>query len=791
MILHYLRISLRSLWRKKTYSITTLTGLSIGMASCLLILIFVVDELSYDRYHNKKDRIYRLATQIPASSYEGVAKVTGPWGPAAQSEIPDIENMTRFVMSGMSGQLLIGRNEQRFYEPNGFYTDASVFKIFDYEWIEGDPESALTQPNTMVVTRSFAKRYFGKENALGETLRIDNERDFKITGVIEDVPSNSHFTFTYLLSMSSLQHPQRDSWTQWNQFYTYLLLRENTNPEKVAEKIKPILARNMGADAANYIPFLQPLTSIHLYSHLHREMVTNSDVSYIYIFSSIAILILSISCANFINMTTAQATVRAKEIGVRKVNGAVRKQLVTQFMIEVVLICLLAAVFAESLTVLALPVLNELTGKTLDPSVLLKPVFVAGVFGVACFTALLAGSYPALYQASLKPMQVLKGRWTPSGNNGLRKSLVVFQFSLSSVLVIASLIIFQQLHFIQSKSLGFDPEQIITLPIQADALRTQFETMKAELLKHPGVVNVSLSGSIPGGSDWGIPCVPEGFTSENAPPFRVMAVDHDFIKTYGITIAEGRDFSKELASDSTTYLINEEAARQLGWTEPLKKTISMPVIGRTPGDVIGVVKDFHFHSMREKIGGLLFFVPPPGWHSIYSIKIDTRRSEEVLAHIEKQWAVFDPGHPFSYSFFDEGYNSLYQREQHLSQIIGYFTAIGIFLACLGLYSLASYTAEQRTKEIGIRKVIGASAQQIVLMLSKQYLLLVVIGFALAVPVAWYVLQQWLQSFAYHVEFNALLIFCCGILSALVALLTVGYKALRAATANPVDSLRNE
>lgn len=789
MIYHYLTIAFRSLVRKKAYTFTTLTGLSLGLASCLLILIYIVDELSYDQYHIHKNQIYRLATAIEGSDFEGIAKVNGPWGPAAQNEIPEIETVAQFVTSG---QPLVENNNQRSYEPNGFYADPSVFNVFSYTLLEGDPTSALSRPNTMVISESFAKKYFGNEAALGKTLRIDGQSDYLITGVLADVPQASHFTFDYLLSMESLQHPQRDHWVQWNQFYTYLLLQENADPASVAGKIKMILHKNMDAETAEkYTPFLQPLTDIHLHSHLHREITANSDVKYLYIFSSIALLILGISCANFVNMTTAQATVRAKEIGVRKVNGAARRHLFIQFMTEVFLMCVVSLLVAQLLTIVALPVLNDLTSKNIQPDFIAQPIFGIAIVGVTLLTALLAGSYPAFYQASLKPLQVLKGKWIPSRNISLRKTLVVFQFALSSTLVVASVIIYQQLQFIQHRPLGFDPQQIITIPIQSEALRLNYETVKAELLKHPGVVSVSLSGNIPGGSDWGIPTEPEGFTNENIPPIRVMAIDHQFLKTYGIALESGRDFSAEFASDTAAYIINEEAARQLGWTNPLSKSFSMPVVGRPSAPVVGVVKDFHFRSMREKIGPLLFFIPPREWYSIYSIKIDGRNTKETLAFIEQQWALFDPEHPFTFTFFDEGYNSLYHQEQRLATIVGYFTAIGIFLACLGLYSLASYTAEQRTKEIGIRKAIGASSLQIMTLLSKQYLLLVVAGFAFALPFSWYMLQRWLESFAYHINFNVYVIGGCGLISSLMALATVGYRAFKAAQANPVDSLRNE
>ncbi|HYC85385.1 MAG TPA: ABC transporter permease [Chryseosolibacter sp.] len=789
MILHYFKIAWRSLLRKKAYSVTTLTGLSLGLASCFLILLFVIDELSYDQYHLHKQRIYRLATAIKGSDFTGVAKVNGPWGPAAKEAIPEIEAMSRFVMTG---QLLVENGAKRFYEPNGFYADSSVFHIFTFPLLVGDAASALSGPNHIVVTRSFAKKYFGEAPALGQTLRIDGRTDYTVTGVIENVPPSSHFTFDYLLSIQSLQHPQRDSWVQWNQFYTYLLLRENADPQTVARKIKSVLSKNINRETAeNYTPFLQPITKIHLHSRLHREMRPNSDVMYIYIFSSIALLILAISSANFVNMTTAQAIVRGKEIGVRKVNGAIRKQLVIQLMIEVVLICFLSTLAALTLAVAALPALNELTSKNMRPVDMTEPVFVMAVAGVTLLTALLAGTYPAFYQASLKPLQVLKGQLTPARNTGLRKSLVVFQFALSSSLVIAAVVIFQQLLFIQSKPLGFDPQQIITIPIQSNNLRLNCESVKTELLKHPGVIDVSLSGNIPGGSDWGLPTLPEGFTSETTPAIRVMAVDHRFLKTYRIELASGRDFSVDFASDTAAYLINEEAARQLGWSDPLSRTFSIPAAERPQAPVIGVVKDFHFRSIREKIAPLLFFIPPRDWYSLYSIKIDARNAKAALEFIEEQWARFDPEHPFTYTFFDDGYSRLYQQERRLGTIVGYLTAIGIFLACLGLYSLASYTTEQRTKEIGIRKAIGASTRQIIVLLSKQYLILVVVGFGVALPLAWYVVQQWLESFAYHVDFSMLVTTACGAVLMVIAMLTVGYRAMSAARANPIDSLRNE
>lgn len=774
--------------RKKTYTFTSIFGLGLGMACCLLIILFVTDELSYDRYHTKHSRIYRLATNMENSTFGGIAKVNGPWGPAAKAEIPEVEAMTRLVFVG---QMLFTQGSQRFYENSGFYADSNVFKIFDYQFIAGNPGSALTQPNAIVITNSIKEKYFGDQSALGLTLQLEN-REFMVTGVVEDIPLNSHFTFTYLIPMSSLEHPQRDSWIQWNQFYTYLLLHPDAPAETVASKMKFVLEKNLDAEsAAHYTPFLQPIASIHLYSHLFREMNPNSDVTYIYIFSSIALLILVISCANFVNLTTAQAATRAREIGVRKVNGAVRKQLVIQFLTEASIICLLALCVAQVLATLSLPLLNTLTGKALHFNYLVNPTMLIMIIAIAALTALLAGSYPAVYLSSLKPAQAIKGKWAPAGTGMLRKGLVTFQFTLSSLLVIACAIILQQLHFIQRKPLGFDPQQIITIPIQSNTLRTNYTSVKKQLMDIPGVQQVSITGNLPGGGDWGIPALAEGFTNDNMPPMRVMVIDTDFIETYGMELASGRGFTDQLASDSSAYLINEEAAQQLMWTDPLSKTFSMPAINRPAGQVVGVVKDFHFRSFREKIGALLFFIPPSAWYSLYSIKLDAANMQETIKAIEIKWAELDPEHLFTYSFFDQSFNALYNQEQRLSQIVNYFTGIGVFLACLGLYSLASISTEHRTKEIGIRKAIGATNRQIVVMLSKQYLALVVIGFAAALPLALWMLNRWLQTFAYHVDFSVLIILASCLITMAVALLTVGYRSLLAAHANPVDSLRNE
>jgi len=787
MFLHNLKLAFRSIHRKKGYSITSIVGLAVGMACCLVITLFVLDELSYDQYHEKKDRIYRLVT-TSGHSGNSQAKIAGRWGLAAKEEIPEVEDMTRIVPAG---QMLFKKDDKLFYETLGRYADSTTFNVFSYPLIEGNSKTALTAPHSVVLTKSLKEKCFGNESGIGQTITI-NEEEFLVTGVMEDVPLNSHFMFTYLLSMSSYQHPDKDDWLRWNQYYTYLLVRNGSSIEEIPSKMSAILLKNLGADYANnYTPFLQPLTSIHLHSHLFREMNPNSDVTYIYVFSSIAILILLISAANFINLTTAQASTRAKEIGVRKVSGAYRQQLIYQFLTEASVIGLISLALAQLLTYATLPLVNTLTDKNLQVDYVHQPITLFIMVGVAIFISILAGSYPAFYLSSLKPSLVIKGKWSPGGKNILRKSLVTFQFALSSLLIIAAIIIQQQIYFIKTRPLGFDPEQILTVPIQTDYLKTNHETVRKELEAIPGVLSVSISGNQPGGSDWGIPALAEGFTDENMPTLRVMAIDAGFFKTFGMEILSGRSFDDEHNSDSAAYLINEEAARQLGWTDPINKTISMTAVGRQAGPIIGVVKDFHFRSMHEKIGPMVFYMPPVSWYTQYSIKIDASGTQQIIKSIELKWTVLDPDRPFAFSFFDEGYNLLYQQESSLAKIVNYFTVIGMLLACLGLYSLASLITEQRTKEIGIRKVIGASAKQIVVMLSQQYLILVLIGFIVALPIALWTLNQWLQTFAYHDNFNMLMIASgCGLLI-LVSLMTVGYRSWRAAVVNPVKSLRAE
>lgn len=790
MLKNYLKIAWRNLINHKGYTAINIAGLAVGMACCLLILLYVQHELSFDQYHVYKNRIYRLATRIQGASFNGIAKVNGPWGLAAKNDVPEVEEAVRFVVAG---QVLMSRGHTRFYETNGLFADSTVFDVFSFPLLQGEKRTALTAPRTLVVTPDFAQKYFGNENPVGQTLTVDNRAEYLITGLLDNIPSNSHFNFDFLLSMASLEHPQRDSWIQWNQFYTYLLLQAGASPQVVAAKISTVLQQNMGEDAARFTPFLQPLTEIHLHSRLFRELSGNSEMAQIYIFSSVALFVLIIAAINFINLTTAQAARRTKEVGVRKVLGSQRRQLAGQFLAEAILLCAFAAVLAISLAEFLLPTFNSLVDRSLTLDWLENPLLVFAALAFTLIVGVLAGCYPALVLSAFRPTNALRMSSNgAAGKSALRSGLVIFQFSLSAFLLIATGVIYRQAQFMREKKLGYNAEQILTIPIQNPALARNYEIVKHELLQHPNVMRVSASANLPGGSDWGIPMQPEGVAPEQAPPMRILAVDHDFLATYEIQIVQGRGFSKEFAGDSTrAFVINEEAARQLRWDEPLRKTIAMAGIHRPASPVIGVVKDFHFRSLHERLGPLLLFIPPAEWMTVFSVRVRSENLQTTLHFLEEKWRQLDPDHPFTFSFLEDRLAQRYQGEARLQRMSAYATGLGILIACLGLFGLVSFAAAQRTKEIGIRKVLGASAMSVVHLLSKDFLKLVVLANLIAWPFAYYFMNRWLQDFAYRVNVGWWVFAVSGALALVVALITVSTQALKAALANPVEALRYE
>ena len=788
MLSNYLKIALRNLWRHRSLSFLNISGLAIGIAVFALMSWHVIHELSFDRYHSAYNNIYRLAIDIQGASYEnGIAKVPGMYAGIAKTEIPEVRQSTRVLRYG---EVLVSNGDNRVYERGGMYADSTLFGVFDFPLVKGDRHSLLSEPNALIVTRSFADRYFGDEDPMGKTLTFNNDTEMRVTGMMNDVPLNSHFRFDFLISMSSYSHPQHDT-PQWWQYYTYLLLNENSDPHDIATKFKDVLTRNFGDDAADYTPFLQRLPDIHLKSDLHRELAPNSSMSQLWIFGSAALFILLIACINFVNLTTAFAARRSREVGVRKVTGAHKRQLVGQFMTEALMTTGIAVILACQIMSLFAPVFAGLTGsemqlQLLDPNVI---GFLAGTWLVVGITS---GVYPAFILSGFKPVNALKSKDTADGSGSLlRKGLVVFQFALSAFLIIAALTMYLQNQFLQNKDLGFDRDHLIVMSIRDQSMRSRISAFKENLNNIPGVVSVTASGNLPDGSDFGVPSVPEGVPEDQVPPIRSLVVDHDYLQTFGIEIAEGRDFSVAYATDSTAYILNEEATRQLGWDEPLEQFISMPAVQRPKAPVIGIVKDFNFHTLHEPIGPLMFFIPPQAWLSYVTARIRPEHISGTIASIGEVWNVFDPKHPFRYEFFDETYGRMYAQEQRTGDLANAVSLLAIFIACLGLFGLAVQSAQTRTKEIGIRKVLGATTAGITGLLAKDFLKLVTISLLIAMPVAWYFMKEWLDNFAYRIEFKWWVFGAAAVVTLSVAFLTVSVQSMKAALSDPVASLRSE
>ncbi|MBX7153200.1 ABC transporter permease [bacterium] len=788
MFQNYFKIAVRVLRRNKNITFINIAGLAVGMVCAALILLYVRHELSYDQYHVNKKNIYRLITGVQGAAYQAIAKVPGAWGIMAERNLPEVQSAVRFVFSS---ETLVSHGEKRFYESGGFYADSTVFQVFSFSLIQGNPKTALTRPNTIIVTKNFAEKYFGKEEALGQTLKFDNQNEYEITAVVSNIPTNSHFTFDYLVSMATYTNPRRDDW-QWNQYYTYLLLNDGASPEDVTAKFSTMLRTHIDEKlAADYTPSLQSLTDIHLYSNLFREIQANSDITSIYLISAVGFFVLLIACVNFMNLTTARATTRAKEVGVRKVSGASRTHLIKQFLSESMLISIIAAIIAVVSIELLLPVFNLLTGRQLTFDYFNEKLFLLGFFGLAAIVGVVSGWYPAFVLSSFNPSKTLKGKSGGAYGVWLRKSLVVVQFAISAILMIATGVIYNQLEFIQNKKLGFNEEQLVVIPMRGNGMREKSESIKRELLNHPNVVSVAASGNLPGGGDWGIPYEPEGIPLDRVPPMRELVVDYDFVKTFEMEMAAGRTFSHEFSTDASAYIINEEAARQLGWNDPIGKMISMPNVKREKAPVIGVLKDFHFRSMREKISPIMLFIPPQSWFNIFTVRVRPQNISQTLAFLEKIWNQFDPSHPFAYTFFDEDFARLHQAEEQMAKLLGYMAGLAIFIACMGLFGLSAFTAEQRTKEIGVRKILGASTGNIVALLSKDFTRLAFAGFLVAVPLAYYAMNRWLENFAYRVEIGAGVFIAVGVVAVIIAWLTVSFQSIKAASANPINALKYE
>jgi putative ABC transport system permease protein len=786
MFKNYIKTAYRSLLKNKGFTFINIFGLALGLAICLLIVFYVVDELSYDRYNTKYDRIFRVNTDL---KYGGVttnfAIAAPPVGDALVKEFPEVEKSTRIALAN---NLRIKKGNEIIEEDKAVYCDPAIFDIFTLPMVEGDPKTALMGNNSMVISEKAAKKYFNTIHVVGKTLIMANDGSVhKITGVIYDMPTQSHFNADFLLSLDA---NQGHDWMGFT-FNTYILLRPGADYKRLEAKFGALIQRHMNTRAFNYNKFagggnyiklsLIPLKHIHLKSNRQRELSPNGNIRYIYIFSVIAVFILILAYVNFINLSTARSANRAREVGVRKVLGSARKQLIAQFLSESVMLTLAATIVAMLTAWALLPFFNQLSGKhlaiTSQMLIWLLPSLLVIVFSVG----LLAGAYPAFFLSGFQPIDVLKGKLSAGFKGGaFRSVLVVFQFSISIFLIVGTLVVYNQLTYIKNKDLGFNREQVLVVK-NANALNNP-KILKEEIKQLPGVVNATLTSFLPTGSNrW--PNVFD-FSSGKSIQGELWTVDEDYLRTMGMQLATGRDFSDQFLTDSSAAIINETTARKLGYTGNAHETINKKY------HVIGVVKDFNFSSLRENVTPLVM-VMAHDWMASLSIKVRTNSLPELMSRIEKTWKTFAPNQRFEYSFMDDDFNALYKNEQRMGQLFIIFAALAIFIACLGLFGLAAYAAEQRNREIGIRKVLGASVSAITVMLSRDFIKLVFISILIAAPIAWWAMHKWLQGFAYRQNIQWWVFAVTAIGAILIAVITISFQSIKAAVANPVDSLRSE
>ena len=818
MIQSYLKIALRNLTKHKGYSFINIFGLAVGIACTMLICLYIAHELSYDRWNPNAERIVRPYFDMNFGGNVAAMAVSGPTlGPDALQELPEVQSYCRFRDYGSYLVKRDGDGQQNFREEHVLTVDSTFFELFPIKVLEGDARSCLAQPNSIAISKGKAEQYFGSAPlAMGQTLMLENRDRWKISAVFDEIPARSHFHADFLLSMNGNEEIKESSalWAVSNNFQTYLLLRPGVGFEDFREKFKALSVAKLRETASQllgmtledfeatgqYVLYdIQALTDIHLHSGLMAELEANGNIQYIWIFGAIALFILLIACINFMNLTTARSAHRAKEIGVRKVLGGQRSSLAGQFLSESVLMAALAVLLALGIVVLALPGFSELASRQLELP------WQSGLFWLALLSGiglvgLLAGSYPAFFLSAFDSIQVLKGRLgVQAKHGGLRNGLVVFQFTTAVVLIIATLIVFQQLNYIRNKKIGFQKDQVIILN-DANALGENVEAFKQELLKQPAVHSATISSYLPipsSRSNTSFTRTRE-FRDDNSVNMQAWRADYDYLSTLGMELVKGRFFDRAFPSDSTAIVLNETAAKKFGFDDPIGKkvyTMAGHFQGKpAPEDfveltIIGVVKDFNWASLRENIGALSLQLDKSG--GLISFRYQADESENVIAALERNWKQMAPSQPFSYQFLDDSFAKMYVAEQRVGQIAGIFALLAILVSCLGLFGLASFMAEQRTKEIGVRKILGATSGNLVALLSRDFLKLVLLSILIAMPIGWWTMNQWLGDFAYRINIHWWVFAIAGVAAVAIAFLTVSFQSIKAALANPVKSLRSE
>jgi putative ABC transport system permease protein len=808
MISNYFKIIARTTKKQPLYVGINIFGLAVGMAVSILILLFVKHELSYDSYHENSDRIVRVSrawfNEDGALSLH-LGHAAPPFAPLIKSDFGDeVEQAVRLF----NFNPLIRYQQEAFVEERFFFADAAVFEVFSWELLDGDPADLGTFSDAIYLTESMSKKYFGEENPMGKSLELElvgQKIPFQVRGVLADVPDNSHFQLDFLASFKPLNDffGGDDQMMQnfgFNQFSTYLLLAEGVDAKAFERKLPQLIDRHMGENQAG-VPaskgtqlYLWPLRDIHLHSNLDSEIEPNGKMDYVYIYLAVALFILLIACVNFMNLSTARSSLRSMEVGLRKVMGASRLSLARQFMGESFIMALVALLFAMLLVYLFLPLFANFTQKDLGFNLFLHPEYLLGLLGLVLFVGLVSGSYPALFLSGFSPSKVLKGVFKAgSGHKQFRAVMVTGQFAISVMLIVAVLVVIRQLDFMQSKDLGFKKDDLVVLPTTAGLLEN-YQIHKDRLENYPGVKAVTVSSRVPSGrllDNQNTSAEVNGQLSPINVRIADIQVGHDFLPTYGIPIVAGRNFDFLQATDSTeAFILNEAAVRAIGWANPEEAVGKQFNYGSRRGYVIGVMKDFHFESLHQPIVPIVFMISEDR-SNLASIRIDAEKKDETMAYLKEEWEQLRPGYPFDPLLVDEGFNAQYEAEQRVKTIFTFFAGLAVLISILGLLGLTTFETEQRTREIGIRKVMGAMTFNIVALLGKDFMKLVLFGFLIAVPLSWYGMSQWLEDFAFHIGISWQIFLLAGLVAGLIAAVTVAGQAIMAALANPIKSIKNE
>ena len=790
MILNYLKITFRNLQRNKIFSFINISGLAVGLASSIFIFLWVQDELSFDRFHMNADRIHRVAVSGIINDTEiGFTLTPLILAETLVQDFPEVEEAMRIYLP--RSIITVRYKNKAFTEPRVLMVEKNFFRLFSFPFIDGDPSTALEDPTNLILSQNTAFKYFGSENPIGKSVDC-NGQNYKITGVVKNVPHNSHFQFDILIPLHDMNLNRPAQWMN-NFVMTYILLKVGSSPTQVDAKFPDLIKTKIGdlGEGNRWEYYLQTLTDIHLYSHIDYEMGENGNIAYVRVFSAIAVFMLIIASINFVNLTTARASKRAREVGIRKVTGSHRSQLMWQFLCESIVQSYMSLVVALGILFLVLPSLRNLVAKPLKFSLLFHPDTFLSFLGVTLLVGLLSGIYPAFVLSSYRPSAVIKGNLLQAGKKvTLRNILVIFQFSISVFLIVGTLVVFKQLQYMQNNEIGFDREQVLVIK-NPFVLGKQIETFKTELQKNPNVMNAAISSHLPG---YEANFVGISFDPQEASwvSLETWTGDEDLLDTLQMKLIAGRFFSKDFPSDNKAIILNESAVRNIGWEDPMGKKLHSLDIDWT---VIGVVKDMHYQSMQHQIRpmGLLhlksnFNNYPPKY---MSVRLSTSNISQTISSLEKIWESYSPGFPFEFSFLDDAYNNLYINEQRTGKLSVLFAFLTIFIAALGLFGLASFIAAQKTKEIGIRKVLGASVSDIALFLAKGFISLIIISILISVPFVIYIINGWLRNFAYRIDIAWWMFVFGAIVTVVIAMMTVGFQMIKAAVANPVDSLRYE